>query len=311
MQFKLFSRLEPQMQGMLKLGAGHQMHWQASGNPAGVPVICIHGGPGSSLSPLHQRLFDPVKFWVIQYDQRGCGLSEPRGAIHANQTADLIEDIERLRKSLHVSQWHVVGGSWGGSLALLYAQSYAEVVNQVLLRSPFLCTAPEIENYTQSPPKSCQNLWQQINKQLQPRTFETILDFSHRVFCLENDMPAQVRLAQAWFAYESAMSAFPLPAPTLGALDDHALIARYKIQMHYLKHRCFVTQSILERVEILRTLDLKLIHGEQDALCPFENSLAIQQAAPQAQLVPISGVGHNMFDERMLGAMLAHIAGWA
>jgi len=311
MKSNLFPHAEPHKQGLLKLGDGHQMHWQASGNPVGVPVVWLHGGPGSSASPLHRRLFDPAKFLIIQYDQRGCGLSDSRGATQANTTPDLIEDIERLRQFLCVSQWHVVGGSWGGSLALLYVQSYSHVVEKVLLRSPFLCTASEIEGYMQSPPAQCLNLWQQIKKRLPPGSPETMLEFSYRVFCQEIDLPAQTRLAHAWVAYEAAMNSYPELAPKLGVLDDQALIARYKIQMHYLQHQCFVDQPILEHPQILQTLDLTLVHGDQDALCPFENSLTIQRAAPQAHLVRVAGVGHNMFDEQMLCAMLAQITNWA
>ena len=130
MKCQLFPPLEPIQKGFLHLGEEHQMYWQASGNPRGEPVVWLHGGPGSSASPMHRRLFDPEKFYIVQYDQRGCGLSTPKGAINANTTDDLIKDIERLREHLEVSTWHVAGGSWGGSLGLIYAQSHAHIITK-------------------------------------------------------------------------------------------------------------------------------------------------------------------------------------
>ena len=311
MKCQLFPPLEPIQKGFLHLGEEHQMYWQASGNPRGEPVVWLHGGPGSSASPMHRRLFDPEKFYIVQYDQRGCGLSTPKGAINANTTDDLIKDIERLREHLEVSTWHVAGGSWGGSLGLIYAQSHAHVINKALLRSTFLCTDSEIERYTQFPPAACRERWENIYKLLQTDQPETVLEYSYRVFCLENDASAQAQLAHAWVTYEGAMNDYPAPAPAPGAFDDHALIARYRVQMHYLKNRCFVQQPILMRPEVLSTLDLTLVHGDQDALCPFENSLKVKQLAPQAKFVRVNGAGHNMFDKQMLNAMSEQISAWS
>jgi proline iminopeptidase len=310
MKFQLFPSIDPFQKGFLDLSNYHQMYWQVSGNPSGEPVVWLHGGPGSSASPLHRRLFDPEKFYIVQYDQRGCGLSTPRGSIHDNTTGDLIKDVERLRQHLGVAKWHVVGGSWGGSLGLIYAQSHAHVMNKVLLRSTFLCTDSEIERYTQLPPTECRERWEKINSLLKSDQSETVLDYSYRIFCLENDVLAQTQLAHAWVAYEGAMNDYPTPAPVLSAFDNQALIARYRVQMHYLKNRCFVQQPIFVRPEVLSTLDLTLVHGDQDALCPYENSLKIQNHAPQAKFFCVSGVGHNMFDEQMIGTMLEQIAGW-
>ena len=307
----LFPTLTPFNQGLLTLDHGHQMHWKTSGNPRGLPVIWLHGGPGSSAGMLHRRLLDPDKFLIIQYDQRGCGLSEPRGATHANTTTDLIADIERLRGALALSRWSVVGSSWGGALALLYAQAHADVIERMLLRSSFLCTALEVERFLRSPPAQCSASWQQFQRELPKHGAESILDCGYRVFCQDNDIDVQTRLARAWVAYETAMDAHPMPATSMGRLDDHALITRYQIHTHYLKHRCFVEQTVLHRPQALRGIDLVLVHGNQDVVCPFENSLIIQQAVPSAHLVPVVGAGHNMFDERMIAAMLSQTQRWA
>ena len=311
MKIKLFPETQPLTQGWLEVGDGHAMHWQTSGNPEGAPVVWLHGGPGSSASPLHRRLLDPAKFWIIQYDQRGCGRSLPLGAIHANETHDLVQDIERLRQHLKVSRWGVIGGSWGGALALLYAQAYPHVVDRMLLRSPFLCTASEINHFMELPPEACRSLWQRLKDQLPAAGTETILDFGYRTFCLEQNRQTQLALARAWLAYEAAMNVFPAePSVSSGGFEENALIARYRVQSYYLRHLCFLKDPVLTKAEALSGLPLTLIHGDLDALCPFANSLAILQAVPQAALVPVVGGGHDLTDAGMLAASFAAIQTW-
>jgi len=292
------------------------MHWQLSGNPNGVPVLWVHGGPGSSASPMHRRLFDPDKFLIIQYDQRGCGLSEPKGATHANTTPDLLADIERLRRALGVARWNVVGTSWGGALALLYAQAHSDVIDRVLLRSPFLCTAAEIDGFVYAPRPGCQTAWEWLEsecRQGQPSDSNTtpILAHSYRTFCEGDDVAAQSRLARAWMTYEASMDAWPVPVSPTSRLGGRALIPRYQVHTHYLYHRCFVNHSILMHADALDGLGLTLVHGDQDALCPFENSLAIERVAPHAHLVRVAGAAHNMFDDRMMRALLIQLQTWA
>lgn len=308
---ELFEAITPFRQGLLELDHMHRMRWQLSGNPQGAPVVWIHGGPGSSSSPLHRRFFDPEKFLIIQYDQRGCGQSEPRGSIECNTTSDLLADLERLRKALGVSKWSVAAGSWGAALALLYVQAHADVIERVLLRSPFLCTANEIDRYFLSPPKACEPQWEQLAHQCRQLGSASIQSCSYQVFCEASDSQAQVKLARAWVVYEAAMDAYPATTEPPSKFNDSALISRYRIQMHYLQHRCFVDEPILTHAHRLRNVDLVLVHGDQDALCPFDNSLAIQQASACARLVPVTGAGHNMFDERMIKAVFTEIQRWA
>ena len=310
MKNKLFAETQPSSQGWLAVGNGHQIHWQASGNPEGIPVVWLHGGPGSSASPLHRRFFDPALFWIIQYDQRGCGRSLPAGEIHHNETVDLIADIERLREHLSLTRWSVVGGSWGGALALLYAQAHPDRVDRMLLRSPFLCTQAEIENFMEHPPEGCRERWESLQSQVPQAAQQNILAFGYRVFCLEQDVQQQVQLAQAWMAYEAAMNVYPAQAPTLSLTGNDTLIARYRIQSHYLWHRCFVGQNILAQSHRMSEIPLTLVHGERDALCPFANSLDIQRAVPQAKLVRVAGGGHDLTDPGMLSATFQELAYW-
>jgi proline iminopeptidase len=310
MKTKLFAEIQPVAHGWLAVGNGHQLHWQASGNPEGIPVVWLHGGPGSSASPLHRRFFDPALFWIVQYDQRGCGRSLPLGATDHNETSYLIADIERLREHLSIAKWDVVGGSWGGALALLYAQAHPERVNRMLCRSPFLCTQTEIENFMQHPPEGCREPWEALQSQMPQNSKQTVLEFGYRVFCLEKDVQKQLQLAQAWATYEAAMNVYPAQAPMTNFGGHEALIARYKVQSHYLWHRCFVGPDILTQAQRLSDIALTLVHGDLDALCPFENSHDIQRVVPQANLIRVSGGGHDLTDSGMLSATLQALTSW-
>jgi proline iminopeptidase len=310
MKTKLFAEIQPLSQGWLAVGDGHQLHWQTSGNPQGMPVVWLHGGPGSSASPLHRRFFDPALFWMIQYDQRGCGRSLPLGAIDHNETSYLLEDIECLRKHLSIAKWSVVGGSWGGALALLYAQAHPDRVDRMLCRSPFLCTQAEIENFMEHPPEGCRKPWEALQSLVPKHPQQTVLEFGYRVFCQESDVQKQAQLAQAWATYEAAMNVYPAQAPALGLGGHDALIARYRVQSHYLWYRCFVAQNILAQAHRMSDIPLTLVHGDTDALCPFENSLNIQRAATQANLIRVEGGGHDLTDQGMLSATFQALTSW-
>ena len=310
MKTKLFAETQPGAQGWLALGNGHELCWQASGNPQGMPVVWLHGGPGSSASPLHRRFFDPALFWIVQYDQRGCGRSLPAGAIEHNETSYLIADIERLREHLSLPKWSVVGGSWGGALALIYGQAHPDRVDRMLCRSPFLCTQAEIENFMEYPPEGCRELWDALQSQVPKGSEQTILEFGYRVFCLEKDVQKQVLLAQAWATYEAAMNVYPTHAPAIGLGGHEALIARYRVQSHYLWHRCFVGPNILTQAHRMSEIPLTLVHGDVDALCPFENSLDVQRVVPHATLIRVAGGGHDLTDPGMLSATFEALTSW-
>lgn len=321
----LFPETTSERQEWLDVGQGHRVYFQVSGNPEGIPVVWLHGGPGSSSTAFHRRFLDPAKFRIIQFDQRGCGKSVPSGGVVANQTADLIDDIERLRMHLGVAHWHVVGGSWGGALGLIYAQAHPKVVGRILLRSPFLSTQSEIDNYMERPPEACRELWLSFRNQLPIEADESMLSCCYRVFCKEEDATPetaalQTRIARAWVAYESAMNMFPkIPTPPTSptksshvqSTTDEALIARYRVHCHYLQHRCFIDGDVLAHPEALRSLDLTIVHGEADALCPFTNSVAIKQIAPQTRLVGVAGAGHDLSDKAILEATFTEIERWA
>jgi proline iminopeptidase len=311
MDTKIFPAITPFRQGWLAVGAGHEIHWALSGNPAGIPVVWLHGGPGSAASLLHRRFFDPEQFLIVQFDQRGCGNSRPPGRLISNQTSDLVADMELLRNMLGLKAWCVVGGSWGGALALAYAHRFPTVILHMLLRSPFLCSLQEIEQFMCYPPPACNHALQQLMLQLPSGCSEDLLSYGHRVFCLEHDGKRQAVLASAWARYESAMNAYPQSPTDADMPPGETMIARYQIQCHYLANACFVTREQLLAPEPLRHLNLTLIHGEQDALCPLSNSHAIVAHAAAAHLIQLPDCGHELATTPMQNALLQVIAGWS
>jgi proline iminopeptidase len=307
---QLFPELSAFRQGWLPGGHGHSMHWELSGNIKGKPVVWLHGGPGSCASPLHRRFFDPEQFLIIQYDQRGCGKSHAIEPLVRNQTNELVQDLEQLREFFGLTAWSIVGGSWGGALALAYAQQYSAQIEHLLLRSPFLCSLAEIDAFMNHPPASCLSLWHALNRQISDTGTESLLEYGYRVFCLEHDIALQSALAVSWAQYESAMNAFPDPAPEWIMQSGESLITRYQIQCHYLHHKCFVTRDALLGPEALKKIKLTLIHGEQDALCPVNNSETIHAIAPDSTLIKLPHSGHALGTQAMQQALLDAVACW-
>lgn len=307
---ELFPDLTPIRQGWLPVDDGHTLHWEMSGNLKGEPVVWLHGGPGSSASPMHRRFFDPARFLIIQYDQRGCGSSRSVSPLEHNQTTDLVADLERLRQFFGLNTWSVVGGSWGGALALAYAQQHARAIDHFLLRSTFLCSPEEIDRFMNHPPAACRDPWQALNRHLPANSSESLLAFGYRIFCQENDVARQAALALSWAQYESAMNAYPEPVTEFQLCSGEALISRYQIQCHYLFHHCFVTRDALLRPGTLNHMDVTLIHGEDDVLCPVTNSAAIKTIAPDAKLFRLMGCGHALTTQPMQQALLGAVASW-
>lgn len=310
MALELYPDLPVLQQGWLPVGDGHAIYWQLSGNLKGLPVVWLHGGPGSAASPLHRRFFDPDRFLIIQYDQRGCGLSRAEHRLVHNQTSDLVSDIEKLRVFLSITRWSVVAGSWGAGLALAYAQKHNSAIEHLLLRSTFLCSPAETDMFMNHPPQACLERWQDLNRQLPRNGTESLLEYGHRVFCLEQNTATQSALALSWARYESAMNAFPEPPPEIDLTSGETLISRYQIQCHYLFHGCFVTRSALLAPDALQELDITLIHGVEDALCPVSNSEAVFKAVPRAQLINVPDCGHDLANHAMQEALLGVIGTW-
>ena len=288
--------------GYLAVGGGHRIAYEQHGNPQGIPALVLHGGPGSSSSPAQRQFFDLADYRVIQFDQRGCGRSEPAGETSHNRTDLLLDDIESLRKHLQIGHWLVVGGSWGATLAALYAAAHPVAVSGVLLRGLFLATESDVHWFFHGAASIYPNEWSAFSDPAPRNAHAELLPWLFQVFSRE-DLNLQNRVAQGWFAWESALSGSPAIAPQEGEVL-HKLIQRYRVQTHYLHNRCWLAEgAILNACAQLKTLPVCFLHGESDAICRPQSSLLAHQACPGSQLEWVKEAGHDPFHPGMRKAM--------
>lgn len=271
-------------------GEGHVLHVEQHGRPDGIPALVLHGGPGSGCSPLLRRFFDARRYRVVCVDQRGAGQSRPRGGIQANDTSRLLGDLRRLRSALGIARWLVVGGSWGATLALLHAADAPDAIAGLLLRASFLARAEDIDP---------------LFARLAP------LPELARQFAAGD--PAACRaLALAWWTHEQTLATGAAPAV---APDGEALarqVDRYRVQSHYLLHRCWLdTTPLLERCAQVPRVPTLLLHGSADRICAPEGAALLHARLPGSRLRWIEGAGHDPTHPAMAAAMVEALDHWA
>ncbi|MBI3296931.1 MAG: prolyl aminopeptidase [Elusimicrobia bacterium] len=304
---ELYPEIKPHRTGTLKVSDLHTVYWEECGNPRGKPVVFLHGGPGGGLDPSHRRYFDPARWRVILFDQRGCGRSTPYAELRENTTWDLVADIERLRERAGVEAWTVFGGSWGSTLALAYAETHPERVKALILRGIFTLRRREL-------------LWfyQEGTSLLFPEAFKPYRD--HIPEAERGDMMAayhrrltsedrEVRLAAArlWSVWEGATSKL-LPDPGFAARfgeDKHAE-AFARIEAHYFVNRGFFKEDgqLLKDAHRLRGIPGVIVHGRYDVVCPFETAWLLKEAWPEAELKVSDASGHAMSEPGNRTALL-------
>jgi proline iminopeptidase len=298
----LWPAVNPFDEAWLPASDGHRVHYTQRGNPDGIPVIVIHGGPGSGSSPQQARFFDPARYRIIQFDQRGSGLSEPPGELRANSTAHLLEDIDLLRRHLGVDRWLVVGGSWGATLGALYAAGYGSDVTGVLFRGLFLAAAADIRWFFQDAAGEFPDAWRSFAAGAPPDRRDDLLSWYHDVFSRDSG-DAKIDAAQRWHDWERTLSAAaPAPAPDAAAL--RALCQRYRVQSHYLVNQCWLGDTrIIEACARLSGFPVIFLHGERDSVCPAERARLAQEACAGSRFELAIGAGHDPFHPAMVSLM--------
>lgn len=289
--------------GRLALDGGHALYWEQWGSPQGRPALLLHGGPGSGTSPVLRRFFDPARYRVIAFDQRGCGRSTPRGATRHNHTAALIGDIEALRTHAGVQRWLVVGGSWGATLAAAYSATHRDAVSGVLMRGLFVPERAELEWFFQGARELFPVQWDAFAAMAPRRARRDLLQWLVRVFA-DGDPALQARAAQAWLAWERTL----VGAPATAAPSGEALAAaidRYRVQSHYLARRCWLdgagTRDACAR---LHGLPVRFLHGAADLVCRPGAAWRAHRGLAGSSLRWVAGAGHDPFHPAMVDAMV-------
>ena len=302
----LFSPIEPYDSGRIDLDGRHSMYWEVSGNPAGRPVVFLHGGPGAGAGPDHRRFFDPRHYRIVIFDQRGAGRSTPLGELTDNTTQHLIADMERLRDHLGIMRWHVFGGSWGSTLALAYAQAHPARVSALMIRGIFLGTRAEIDWFLYGMAKVFPENW---------RTFAAAVPEHERGDLMAayqkrlNDPDPKVHLpaARAWSIYEGSCSTL-LPSPqTVAAFGEerHAL-GLSRIEAHYFQHGVFLEEgSLLRDVAKIRNIPALIIQGRYDLVCPIQTADSLHRAWPEADYLVVPDAGHSAMEPGIRRALVA------
>lgn len=299
----LFPPLEAYASGWLEVGDGHRVWYEQCGNPAGVPVVFLHGGPGSSINPNHRRFFDPAFYRVVLFDQRGCGRSTPLGATHANSTVHLIGDIERLRIELGIARWLLFGGSWGSTLALAYAQARPSVATGMVLRGLFLASQAEVAWFLTGLRLFLPEAWERFVVGIDDRSTDGVLRYFSDA-ASAGDAGAAAR----WNAWESAVMAVGEAAtsPSSGAsAPDASGLPRVQVQLHYLIHRCFLApEQLLQGLAAIQHLPAILVQGRRDLVCPPGTAYTLQQHWPAAELRMVEEAGHSAMHPALARALV-------
>jgi proline iminopeptidase len=295
----LYPEIEPFETGRLAVGDGHELYFEVCGNPEGKPVVFLHGGPGAGCSPKARRFFDPARYRIVLFDQRGCGRSTPHASLHANTTWHLVADIEVLRRHLGIERWQVFGGSWGSTLALAYAQTHPERVTELVLRGIFMLRRWELEWFYQAGADALfPDAFDDYLAAIPPVERGDLMSAYYRRLTSDN---AEIRLAaaKAWSVWE-ARTSFLLqdPAHIEAAAGDVFAEAFARIECHYFVHGGFFDRDdqLLANAYRLRNIPAVIVQGRYDVVCPARSAWDLHQAWPQSQLRIVPDAGHSGFE---------------
>ena len=296
-QLPLFPPIEPYASGLLDLDSPHRMYFEQSGNPRGVPVVFLHGGPGAGSSPVHRQFFDPSFYRIVVYDQRGAGRSTPLGCLENNTTPALIEDLERLRKHLGIERWLVFGGSWGSTLGIAYAEHHPQRCLGLVLRGIFLCRPSEIDWFLYGLRQIFPETWRAFAHFIPEAERSDLLTAYHKR--LTNPDPAvHMPAARSWSVYEGSCSTL-LPNPALVAdfASDRVALGLARIEAHYFRNEIFLPQGfLLGNASRLKPIPGVIVQGRYDIVCPTISADDLHAEWPEANYIVVPDAGHSAFE---------------
>ncbi|MFQ3252176.1 MAG: proline iminopeptidase [Loktanella salsilacus] len=308
----LYPPLDPFDQRIVDVGDGHKVYVEQCGNPAGIPVVVLHGGPGGGCSPAMRRYFDPAKYRIVLFDQRGCGRSRPHASVVANTTWHLVADIELIRVTLGIDRWIVFGGSWGATLALIYAQTHPENVAALALRGVFLMTQGELDwFYGGGAGRFWPDLWQRF-VQLVPEDERGNLIEAYHKRLFSGDMMTETKYARAWAQWENALAAIDSDGVTGESPADYAR-AFARLENHYFQHSGWLDSDhqILARTDRLANIPGVIVQGRYDMICPPLSAYTLAQQWPLAKLTFVGRAGHALSEPGISAELVRAMDGFA
>jgi proline iminopeptidase len=291
----LYPPVEPFDQRVLDMGDGHRVYFEQSGNPGGLPVLVVHGGPGGGSSPAMRRYFDPNIFRIVLFDQRGCGKSRPHAEIENNTTWHLVSDMERIREEIGIDNWIVFGGSWGATLSLLYAQAHPERVIHIVLRGVFLMQQSELDwFYAGGAGKFWPEPWERFVSLIPEDEREDLIEaYARRLFC--GHRSTEIRYAQAWAKWENALASVHSAGYGGDAPPDYAR-AFSRLENHYFRNAGFLREDgqILKDMEKIKHIPGAIVQGRYDMICPPHTAYVLAKTWPRSDLRMVRNAGHAL-----------------
>lgn len=291
----LYPPIDPYDQRMLDVGDGHRVYVEQCGNPDGVPVVVLHGGPGGGCSPAMRRYFDPNHYRVILFDQRGCGRSRPHASVDQNTTWDLVRDIEFIRAALGIAKWFVFGGSWGATLGLIYAISHPTRVKHLVLRGVFLMTRRELDwFYGGGAGSFWPDVWERFTTIIPEDEHDDLIGAYHRRL-FSGDLAMETRFARAWASWENTLASIANDGPGGDSPAEYAR-AFARLENHYFTHAGFLEHDgwIEANLDALKGVPGTIVQGRYDMICPPASAHRLHNAWPESRLVFIPRAGHAL-----------------
>ena len=302
---KLYPVIQPYFYQMMEVSDDHSIYIEECGNPDGIPVVVLHGGPGGGCSPGMRRFFHPDVYRIILFDQRGCGRSTPHASVEDNTTWHLVKDIERIRKHLGVDQWIVFGGSWGSTLALVYAETHREHVRNLVLRGVFLMTQSELDwFYDGGAGRFFPEEWQKFVGLLPEEERSDIIGaYSKRLF--GDDKAELVKFARAWTGWESALAS--LESHTSVSMAPAAYACAFaRIENHYFANMGFLGEDgyIMKNIDIIKSIPGTIVQGRYDMICPPNTAVKLHEEWPASRLIIASQSGHSLSEPQITSTLV-------
>ena len=298
---KLFPPVEPYDTGFLKKGK-HEIYYEQCGNPKGKPAVFLHGGPGGGCGSLSRRFFNPKKYRIILFDQRGCGRSKPHTCLEDNTTWHLIDDIESIRERLDIKKWLVFGGSWGSTLAIAYAQKYPKNVSQLVLRGIFMLRQKELQWFYQyGASEMYPEAWQGFLEEIPKDQRDNLIEAYRKIF-YGDDEEKKLSAAKAWSKWEASCSFINYnPDAVREFINAEFALAFALIENHYFVNKGFLENEnqLLNNVDIIRNIPAIIIQGRYDVVCPPTTAYELHSQWPESELVIAPFSGHSAFEKEI------------
>jgi proline iminopeptidase len=302
----LYPEIHPYVQHTLAVDTPHELHVEECGSLDGLPVVFLHGGPGGGCEPYHRRFFDPERYRIILFDQRGSGKSTPHAALEGNDTQALIRDMEAIREHLGIERWVVFGGSWGSTLGLVYAQTYPERALALILRGIFLCRPRDIHwFYQEGADHLFPDYWQDYLAPVAEADRHDMVSAYYQLLTSEDEVQ-RMAAAKAWSLWEARTATLkPNPAVVDHFGGPYTALSLARIECHYFMNNAFLEENqIIRDAHKLKDIPGVIVHGRYDCVCPVEQAFALAEAWPEARLEVIDSAGHSAAEPGITEALV-------